>query len=314
VPPHRSSGQAPTSGGQPGSGVSGRALLTVNLAVALFGLAGVLSQLTGLPSPVVVLGRAGFGAAALLGIAWMARIPLRVGRATAVRLVGQGVLLAVHWTLFFHSIAVAGVAIGLLSFATFPLFTAALEPTLLGARLSRPQLVAACCMAIAVYVLVPDSSLESSAVQGIGWGLLAAATFALLAVLNRSLGQSIPSLVLSLYQNGVAAIALLPVLWLVPAETLREPRTLILLVILGVVCTAIAHTLFLAGLQQMTAQLASVLVGVEPVWGILLALLLLGEWPAPRSMIGGAIIVAATLLPAVLAFRERRAAASTLRL
>jgi drug/metabolite transporter (DMT)-like permease len=77
------------------------------------------------------------------------------------------------------------------------------------------------------------------------------------------------------------------------------------LVILGVGCTAVAHTLFLAGLQLMTAQLASLLAGLEPVWAILLGILILGEWPAGRSVAGGAIIVAATIVPTALAYRAR---------
>lgn len=286
--------------------VTGRGLLAVNLAVALFGLAGVLGQLTGLPAPLVTLGRALCGALALFIFARACRVTLRVTRPALTLLIGQGVLLAVHWTIFFHAIAVAGVAIGLLSFATFPLFTAMLEPPLLGTRLSRPQLVAACCMALGVYVLVPEFSMDSAAVQGVLWGLAAAATFALLAVLNRRLGRTTSSLTLSLYQNGVAALVLLPVLFVAPLDQLLEPRVLLLLAVLGVGCTAVAHTLFLAGLQLMTAQLASLLVGLEPVWAILLGVLLLGEWPAARSVVGGAIIVAATIAPAALAYRQRQ--------
>ena len=285
--------------------VTGRGLLAVNLAVVLFGLAGVLGQLTGLPAVLVTLGRALCGALALFVFARACRTTLSVARPALIRLIGQGVLLAVHWTIFFHAIAVAGVAIGLLSFATFPLFTALLEPPLLGTRVSRPQLLAACCMAMGVYVLVPEFSLDSAAVQGILWGLVAAASFALLAVLNRRLGRTTSSLVLSLYQNGVAALVLLPVLLVAPLDRLLEPRVLLLLFILGVGCTAVAHTLFLAGLQLMTAQLASLLVGLEPVWAIVLGVLLLGEWPTARSVAGGAIIVAATILPTALAYHQR---------
>ena len=285
--------------------VTGRGLVLVNLAVVLFGLAGVLGQLTGLPPPLVVLGRAAFGALALLAITRAWRVPLRVGRPDTALLVGQGLLLAVHWTMFFQSIAVAGVAIGLLAFASFPLFTAALEPVLLGVSLNRPQVIAALCMAVGVAILVPEPSLDSTTVQGVLWGLAAAATFALLAVLNRRLGRSNSSLVVSLYQNGVAAVVLLPVLLAFNLEPMSRPDTLLLLIVLGVCCTALAHTMFIAGLQQMTAQLGSLLVGLEPVWGIVLGVLVLGEIPTGRSLVGGAIIVGAAMLPALYAYMAR---------
>jgi len=55
----------------------------------------------------------------------------------------------------------------------------------------------------------------------------------------------------------------------------------------------------------MTAQLASLLACLEPVWGILFALVLLGETPTARTLLGGAIILAATLIPAASALWNR---------
>lgn len=294
---------APAEGGAPSRGVSGQSLLMVNVAVALFGLAGVLGALADVPSPLVVLGRVVFGGLALLGVARLLRLRLRVRRADAALLVVQGILLAVHWATFFQSIAVAGVAIGLISFATFPLFTAAIEPLVLGTTPNRLQLVAALGILAGVWVLVPEFSLGSTATAGIVWGLAGAATFALLTVLNRRLGRTYPGLLLSLYQNGVAAIVLLPVLLVVSPAPLWEPWVLLILLVLGIGCTAVAHTLFIAGLRRMTAQLASLLASLEPVWGIALGVLLLGEHPSLRSLVGGSIIVGATIVPVLFAYR-----------
>jgi drug/metabolite transporter (DMT)-like permease len=279
--------------------VTGRGLLLVNAAVALFGLAGVLGVLTGLSSPLIVLGRVLFGGLTLVGVAVVRRLDLRVHRRDLPLVLGQGLLLALHWTTFFQSIVVSGIAIGLLSFATFPLFTAGLEPLLLGTRLSRPQLVGALGILVGIAILVPEPSLEGATTRGLLWGLVGAGTFAMLVVLNRRLSHDYPSIVLSAYQDGVAAIVLMPALLFFPAPLLFEPRPLLILLILGVGCTAVAHTLFIAGLAHMTAQLASLFVGLEPVWGIALGLLILGEMPTPRSLAGGMIIVGATLLPAL---------------
>lgn len=281
-----------------------RGLLLANLAVGLFGLAGVLGVLTGLPSPLIVLGRVVFGGLCLAGLVLAQRVDLRVRRRDVALIVGQGVLLALHWTTFYQSIAVSDIAIGLLSFATFPLFTAILEPLLLGARLSRPQLVGAICIPFGIVVLIPELSLEGAPTRGLLWGLAGAGTFALLVIVNRRLGQRYPSIGLSAYQNGVAAIVLAPALLFFPVSPLLEPRVLAILLVLGVACTAIAHTLFIAGLRHMTAQLASLLVGLEPVWGIVLGLVILGQQPGLRSLLGGAIILGATLLPAAYAARR----------
>lgn len=282
-----------------------RGLLSTHLAVAFFGLAGVLGKLTGLPAPLIVLGRVLYAGFALALVALTRGVSLQPKRARdGMLLVAQGGVLALHWTAFFQSINVSNVAIGLLSFSSFPLFTAAIEPLVLHQRPSRVQIVAAGIVLFGVYLLVPSLSLRNSDTVGVLWGLLAGATFAILSVLNRLLGRTYSSIAISLYQDGIAALVLLPTLLLVHPAALFTWRTQILLAILGLGCTALAHTLFIEGLRSVTAQLASLIASLEPVWGIIFALLLLQEIPTGRTLLGGAIILVATSLPAIAGIRR----------
>src|SRR5918911_222849 len=92
-----------------------RGLLFANGAVLFFGLAGVLGKLS-------VFGRASFAGVVLLAACWFQHISLRPRRSRdGLLLVGQGALLAVHWMAFFQAINVSNVAIGLLSFSSFPI-------------------------------------------------------------------------------------------------------------------------------------------------------------------------------------------------
>ncbi len=180
----------------------GRGILAANVAVLCFGLAGVLGKLSVLPAPLIVLGRVVCASPVLLVTCIAQRVPLRPKRRRdGLLLAGQGLLLALHWTAFFQSITVSNVAIGLLSFSSFPLFTAALEPLLLKQRASHVQVVAALLILPGIYLLVPRFSLQDSVTQGVAWGLLAGATFALLSVTNRWLGLNYSSLTISLYQD-----------------------------------------------------------------------------------------------------------------
>jgi drug/metabolite transporter (DMT)-like permease len=287
-----------------------RGLITANIATLFFGLAGVLGSLTGLPAPLITLGRAAFAGLALGGWALLARLSLRprAGRDLAI-LIAQGVLLAIHWTAFFQAIVVSNVAIGLLAFSSFPLFTAALEPLLLRQRPQIPEIVAATLILPGVALLVPAFSLSNAATRGVLWGLLAGATFALLSVVNRSLSARYDGAMISFYQDGVAAIVLLPTLLLTSATSgSLTLRTFLLLAALGLVCTALAHTLFISSLRDITAQLASVIAALEPVWGIGFAWLLLAESPSARTLAGGALIVGATLIPGAVALVRPRVA------
>jgi drug/metabolite transporter (DMT)-like permease len=279
-----------------------RELLFANIAVLFFGLAGVLGKLTVLPAPLIVFGRAFFAGLVLLAVCLFQRISLRPKRSRdGLLLLGQGVLLALHWTAFFQAINVSNVAIGLLSFSSFPLFTAALEPLLLRLRPSRIQIVAALLILPGIYLLVPSFTLQNQTTLGVLWGVLSGASFALLSVTNRWLGRSYSSLMISLYQDGVAAIVLLPIFILTATPAFWMPYNLFILLILGVVCTALAHTLFIASMRTITAQFASLLASLEPVWGIVFGVVLLGAIPTLTTLLGGAIILGATLLPSIFA-------------
>lgn len=277
-----------------------RGVAQANLAVVLFGLAGVLGILTGLPAPLITLGRSVFAGLALLVLA-TARGLLRRPRTRrdGLVLVGQGLLLALHWSAFFQAILVSNVAVGLLSFSTFPLFTVLIEPILLRQRPSRLQAVAAVLVLPGVFLLVPQFTLHDSITRGVLWGVLAGATFALLSVTNRWLGRHYAPVVISLYQDGVAALVLLPTLLILHPAAPLTLSGFVALAALGLGCTALAHTAFISSMRRISAQLASLIASLEPVWGIVFALLLLGQVPTARTLLGGAIILAATMLPAL---------------
>ncbi|GLV58367.1 membrane protein [Dictyobacter sp. S3.2.2.5] len=279
-----------------------RGLLLANIAVLFFGLAGVLGKLSNLPAPLIVFGRASLAGIVLLLACWFQHSSLRPKRARdGLLLLGQGALLALHWTAFFQSINVSNVAIGLLSYSSFPLFTAALEPLLLHRRPSCVQIIAAICILGGIYLLVPSFTLQDTTTVGVAWGVLSGATFALLSVTNLWLGRTYSSLMISFYQNGTAAVVLLPIFFLIGPGVLWTPQKLLLLLMIGVVCTALAHTLFISSMRTLTAQTASLIASLEPVWGIIFGIFLLGSIPTGRTILGGVIILAATLLPGIVA-------------
>jgi len=210
----------------------------------------------------------------------------------AAWLVACGLLVAFHWVAFFQSVQVATVAIGVLSFSTFPLFTTFLEPLFFGERLRPVDLLSAVLVLAGVGLMVPAFDLRNSITLGVVWGVLSGLSFAVLALLNRQLVQTHPPMLIAGVQNLVAAIALAPLL---PAIRVTPGlRDLLLLAVLGVGCTALAHTLFIRSLGHVRAQLASVVACLEAVYGVAFAFVLLGEAPSARTLAGGAIILAAT--------------------
>jgi drug/metabolite transporter (DMT)-like permease len=269
-------------------------LLEIHFAVGLFGLAGLFGKWLPLSPLLIVLGRVVFASLALGMVILAKRQSLRnILSQRAWLLLGLGVVLAAHWAAFFQSIRVSSVAVGLLSYSSFPVFTIFLEIFLFGERLDRINLALAGLCLFGVFLIVPRFVLADQVYQGVLWGLLSGLTFALLAVFNRRLAQRHSSLAIALLEDLTAAVVLMPVLFFVQAPSAL--RDWLLLAALGVVCTAGSHTLFIKGMREVKAQTASLISSLEPVYGIVLAFWLLGEKPSLRTLAGGLIILAAAV-------------------
>ena len=272
------------------------ALVSLHLAVLLFGIAGLFGKWIALPAATIVLGRAGFAALALA--AWLVVRRQGLGRCEW-RLAAAGVLLAVHWVAFFQAIQTTSVAVGLLGFASFPVFVLLLESVLLRRRASVPEWVCGAVVAAGLALLVPDFAFGNRVVHGLLWGLLSGFTFALLAVANRTLATKRSAAQIAFWQNACAALVLMPALSFTAA--VPERSAIAALLVLGVVCTALAHSLFIHSMRTLTAHTASVVASLEPVYGIALAALLLGEYPDPRTVLVGVMILAASAWASVRA-------------
>jgi drug/metabolite transporter (DMT)-like permease len=266
------------------------ALTSLHVAVALFGFAGLFGKWIALPPGTIVFGRT-LVAATALGV----MLALRKDRPNRFewRLAINGAVLAVHWVAFFQAIQIAGVAIGLLGFASFPAFVLLLEWLFLRRRTNAGEWLLALVAMFGLVLIVPDFRLSDNIVQGVLWGILAGATFALLAVCNRGLASRRHADEMAFWQNACAAALLVPVALFVPAVVTAHDIGLLL--VLGIFCTALAHTLFIRSLRTLSAHTASVITALEPVYGIVLATVLLGEIPRGATLAGGLLIVGSAL-------------------
>ncbi len=101
-------------------------------------------------------------------------------------------------------------------------------------------------------------------------------------------------MVIVCYQNWIATVILLP--FLISKDWYLRPADFAWLAILGIFCTALAHVLFVRSLVHVKAQLASIIACLEPLYGIIFALVLFGEVPALRTILGGGIILGTIIL------------------
>ncbi|MCX8160795.1 MAG: DMT family transporter [Candidatus Saccharicenans sp.] len=272
-------------------------LLLVHLAVLFFGFPGVIGKSLPLSPVELTWLRVFLASLGLLVIIVIQKAKLAVsGSRARLLLLAAGFLLAFHWTAFFKSVQISTVAVGLLSYSTFPIFTVFLEPLILRTGFKKSYLFFALACFLGVALMVPEYTFDNRIFQGVVWGILAGLSFALLAVVNRVLSPQHSSLVLAFYQDTVAMLFLLP-LFLKSHELKHlEADSIGLILFLGLVCTAGAHTIFIWGLRFIEARLSSLISSLEPVYGIFFGFLFLGEIPDFRTLAGGFLILASVVI------------------
>jgi drug/metabolite transporter (DMT)-like permease len=267
-------------------------LIQIHLAVFLFGFAGLFGKFIPIHPAAITFGRTFFAGITLLIGLILTRTTFAIqSRRDFFTLLLSGAVLVVHWFTFFQSIQVSSVAIGLLSFSTFPLFVTFMEPYCFGEKLKSADVIIAVIVVIGLSLVVPAFDFSNHVTQGVFWGILSGFTFALLSLLNRMHVSRLQPLAVTFYQHAFATLFNLPAVILTGVSP--SGHDILLLLVLGVICTALAQLLFIGSLRHIKAQLASVTAGLEPVYGILLAFLMLNEVPALRTIIGGLIILGA---------------------
>ena len=269
------------------------ALGALHIGALLFGLTGVFGKLAAASASVIVFGRAGF---AVIALACFAAVSHRsawhaLNRRDVRSLLVSGLLLAGHWVSFFIAVKVAGVAIATLGFASFPAFTVLLEGLIFRERIRLNEIMLVVLVSVGLILVTPTFDLASQATEGLLWAIASGLTFSLLSLNNRANAGRVPAVQAAMWQNAVVALCLLP--FAVPQISSVRPLDWVWIGLLGVLCTGVAHSLFVASLAVIKARTAAVVFALEPVYGITLAWLLFHETPTLRMLLGGALIIVA---------------------
>ncbi len=268
----------------------------------LIALSGTLVTWAEAPESVLLVLRFAI-AGLILGAVFARRRPLTgvFRRHIWPRLLLMGVLDAFALLLYFFAVRSTGVAIGTFFFFMQPVWVALLAPRLLKTPTER---VVFWALAIAVgglaVILAP--SLQSDGVRlsaaGVAAGLLAGLAFAGVTLLVKGLTREVPSVTIVIVETCLDALILLPLaLWqTVGAGYSLTARDLIAALVLGVVCTAFAYTMWVEGMGRIKVQHSSILGFLTPVAAPIYALVLLGQQIPLWTALGGVLILAAGIL------------------
>ena len=265
-------------------------LTLLNLGTLCISTSGPLGRFIPLPPPLIIWFRA-FIAFLFLGVYcfWRKEDIKKGFLKNTNTMIFSGTLLTLHWVTYFFALQWSGVAVGMLSLFTFPIITVFLEPFFFKTKLYPIHLLFGVLIFIGIYMLVPAFDFETEQTKGLIMGILSAIAYSLRNLIIKKRIQKINGSLLMFYQMGITIIILLPVFIIYPLENFvsQIPN----LLILGLVTTAIGHTLFLNSLSYFSVATASIMNSIQPIFGILIAFFFLNEIPPKERIMGGGIIL-----------------------
>ncbi len=269
-------------------------LMYLHIAILFMALSGVFGKFVEVPAIMITFGRVLCSAVILLGVILYKKEGLKLkNRKSYLCAIVAGIIVSIHWTAFFMSIQASTVAIGIITFSTFPLFLTFLEPIFYKEKMRLKDVVIAILLLLSVYVTVPDLSLDNDMTIGVIWGMISSLTYAILVLLNRYLAKGHSSRIVALYEHGTATIVLLPIILMTPV--VWRAQDIFGVGVIGIFSTALAFTLFISSQKYIRAQTVGVINCLETVYSFIFAFLILSEIPSINEVIGGVMIVSIAL-------------------
>lgn len=278
--------------------------LKLNLAVLCISSSGVLVRSIDLPVETIIAIRSIIGGLFLWIILRTKSGKPKNRMKFSKGVTATGVFLCLHWLFYFLSLKASNVATAMISLYTFPIMTVFLEPFFKSSKINTRHVLLGLLVLVGVLFLVPDRESLQTSMWGVIFGLLSALFYALRNLLLSNEVKHQDSLSLMVQQLLITALIMSPTLFYLENPA-RIQDFILELLIISVVTTALGHTLFVQTLEKLRVSTASIISSIQPIYGILLAVLILNENPPLQTLIGGVLILATVIIESYSSARER---------
>lgn len=277
--------------------------LRLHFIVLLWGFTAILGALITVPAVEIVFYRTLLAIAGLWLVLYIRKVGFRMPRAALFKILGTGALISAHWILFFGAARVANVSVCLAGMATCSLWTSILEPLMNKRPFKAFELVLGAMGFVGLWVIF---QFNFDYKLGIAMAVISAFLSALFTVLNARFIRSHNAYTITYYEMigaWLATAAFLPFYGAYIMDGVQlVPTTIdwLYLFILAMVCTVFAYSESVELMKRLSAFIVNLTVNLEPVYGIIAALILFPEkekMPGNFYLGTGIILVSVLLYP-----------------
>ena len=289
------------------------------LSMIIFGTMGLIVRYIDLSSSETALLSSSIGCLFLMIVFFMRKrtIPWKLVKVNACILFFSGIALGGNWMFLYQAYDHTTLTNATLGYYFAPVFVMILSPFILKEQLPVKKII---CIGIAIIgmLMIVGNGVSASGTEdllGIFFGLLAAACYAALMLLNKFI-RLMGRLEITIIQLGITASLLLPYVFLTEGFGVFEvsKSSVPFIIILGIVNTGIGFWLFFSGMDKLKGQSIAMLSYVDPFVAILISAVILREHMTIVQILGGALLLGSTFISEnkVINFPKRGKSVSTL--
>ncbi len=269
-------------------------------SMTIFGSIGLFVRYIPLPSAEIALYRAVLALLLLGGVLLFRRRRRTLAvsdRRTLVFLALSGAAMGFNWILLFEAYRYTTVSTATLSYYFAPILVTVLTPLIFRERMSARQIVCFVISTAGVVLLTGIGAVTPRELIGIAFGLGAASLYAAVVLINKGVDADDP-IKRTAIQFSAAMIVLFPYVLAMGGFRL-DGMTGIgwgSLLCVGLLHTGVTYCIYFSSLRGIPGQEAAILSYIDPLVAVLLSVFVLGETIAPAQIIGGVLILGASIV------------------
>ncbi|GGD29200.1 DMT family transporter [Flavobacterium orientale] len=288
-----------------------KSYLHLHLIVFIWGFTAILGELISLDALPLVWFRMIMAVGFIAIYFLFKRQSLFISKKLLLLFLFLGLVIAMHWLTFFKAIKVSNVSVTLACLSTGAFFTSFLEPIFYKRRIVWYEVLFGLVVVFGLYIIF---NFEGDYYLGIVLALTSAFLSALFSVLNGKLAQKYDPTVISFYELSGGVLCFSIYLLLTNSFSAEfftlQSSDWIYLIILSSICTAYAFIASVKVMKFLSPYTVMLTINLEPVYGIILALLIFKEKEQMSSgfYLGAVIIVVTVILNGIVKYYLKRKA------
>ncbi len=280
-----------------------KSYLNLHLIVFIWGFTAILGALITIQSDFLVWYRMFFAAVFLGLFLFIKKKSFKVDLKVLMKFLFVGLLIALHWILFFEAIKVSTVSITLSVFSLGAFFASLLEPLFYGRKVLWYEVFFGLIIIAGLGLIM---QVEINYWNGMVIALISILLGVLFTLMNGKLIVNHDPSLISFYEF-LAGFIFISIYFLFKGSFSVEnfvmsAKNWILILILASICTAYAFTASVKVMRRLSPYTVMLTTNLEPVYGIVLAFFIIGgkEKMSTEFYIGAVVIVITVLLNGVI--------------